>query len=163
MLNGLRLTLQESVRYRGRTGHYSWILHRTSGLAILGFLVIHTWDTANAHFAPGVYQWTINVFKHPLFGLGEIAVFGAVIYHAFNGLRITLLDFKPEWWHLQNQSALVVWVLFAILFIPLGGYLFWGIIESCGHSPVWTVYPSGNEMTGNSCWSLPPLSHFTQG
>ena len=39
-MSSLMLTLRESVRYRGRSGHWS--------LAILSVLVIHVWDTANA-------------------------------------------------------------------------------------------------------------------
>lgn len=161
MLANLRMTVQESLRYRGKSGHYSWLAHRLSGLAILGFLVIHVWDGANLHYAPNIWEWTVNVFKHPLFGAGEIAVFGAVIFHAFNGIRITLLDFKPEWWHAQARSATIVWALFAIIFIPAAIYLFLGIIESCTHAPVWEW--AGQSVTGNSCWSFPPLSLYTGG
>lgn len=158
MLGSLKLTIQESIRYRGRSGHYSWVAHRLSGLGILAFLVIHVWDTANANYLPGLYSWSINVFKHPIFGFGEILVFGAVLYHAFNGIRITILDFKPEWWHLQAKSATFVWALFLVLFVPAGIYLLFGIVESCAEPPVWEWL--GKTVTGNSCWSLPPLDHF---
>ena len=156
MLANLRMTIQESLRYRGRSGHYSWLAHRISGLGILGFLVIHVWDTANAHFAPNTYQWTIDVFKHPLFGFGEIMIFGAVIYHAFNGIRITLLDFKPEWWQYQGRSALIVWALFLIIFIPAAVWLLYGIVESCGHAPIW----NGVEYPDATCWNLPPYADY---
>ena len=43
----------------------------------------------------------------------------AVLYHAMNGFRITLLDFKPEWWIYQKRSATIVWVLFFAIFIPI--------------------------------------------
>ena len=56
-------TVTESIRYRGRSGQYTWLAHRLAGLGILAFLVIHVWDTANASFAPNVYAWTIEVFK----------------------------------------------------------------------------------------------------
>ena len=51
-MTSLILTVRESIRYRGRSGQYSWLAHRISGLAILFFLVIHVWDTANALFWP---------------------------------------------------------------------------------------------------------------
>ncbi|MEM7799730.1 MAG: succinate dehydrogenase, cytochrome b556 subunit [Chloroflexota bacterium] len=143
---GLRTTLVEGVRYRGNIGHWSWVAHRLTGLGILGFLTIHVWDTANATFAPHIYAWSIDVFKHPFFGLGEIAVLGSVFYHAFNGLRITLLDFKPEWWRYQARSAQVVWAIFLILFVPIAIYLTIGIVESC----------VGAHET--SCWVLPTLA-----
>lgn len=141
------LTVRESIRYRGRWGHYSWLAHRISGLGILAYLVIHVWDTANANFNPELYQWTIDLFKHPLFGAGEIALMAALLFHAFNGIRIALLDFKPEWWRQQRRSAILVWAIFALTFIPLAIYMFVGIVNHCSEPPPW----------GTSCWSIPPL------
>ncbi len=142
-MSTLLLTLRESVRYRGRSGHWSWVAHRLSGLAILSFLVIHVWDTANVTYAPAIYEWSIQLFKHPLFGVGEIGVMAAVLYHAFNGIRITILDFKPEWWKYQRQTATFVWVLFFAIFIPIGIYMFIGIVAYC--------------RSGINCWAIPPF------
>ncbi len=149
-ISGLRTTLVEGVRYRGNIGHWSWVAHRLSGLGILGFLTIHVWDTANASFRPDIYSWTLDVFKHPFFGIGEIAILGAVLYHAFNGTRITLLDFKPEWWHHQTRSAYIVWGLFLVLFVPLAIYLLAGIYTHCGEIA----------HMGNSCWTLPDINDY---
>ncbi|MCA9960142.1 MAG: succinate dehydrogenase, cytochrome b556 subunit [Chloroflexota bacterium] len=140
-MSTLMLTLREGIRYRGRSGHWSWIAHRLSGLAILSFLVIHVWDTANATYSPEVYKWSIELFKHPLFGIGEIGVMAAVLFHAFNGIRITLLDFKPEWWKYQQKSALFVWIIFLVIFIPIGIYMFVGIASHCGEVNCWAVPP----------------------
>ena len=147
---GLRTTLVEGVRYRGNIGHWSWVAHRLTGLGILGFLTIHVWDTANATFAPHIYAWSIDVFKHPFFGVGEVFVLGSVFYHALNGLRITLLDWKPEWWHHQNRSAWIVWIVFLALFVPAGGYLLIGIFTHCAELVT----------EGASCWALPSIADY---
>ena len=149
-ISGLRTTLTEGVRYRGNIGHWSWVAHRLTGLGILGFLTIHVWDTANATFAPEVYSWSIDVFKHPFFGVGEVAILGAVLYHALNGTRITLLDFKPEWWHYQNKSAWAVWIIFLVTFVPMGTYLLISIFTHCGELAA----------EGASCWVLPSLADY---
>ncbi|MFN2136984.1 MAG: succinate dehydrogenase, cytochrome b556 subunit [Candidatus Promineifilaceae bacterium] len=149
----LTLTVREAIRYRGRSGQYSWIAHRLSGLAILSFLVIHVWDTANAYFAPHLYAWSLALFKNPLFALGEIGVMAAVLYHAMNGLRITLLDFKPEWWLYQGRSAIIVWILFFVIFIPIAILMFSGVVAHC----------SELAMEGMSCWAIPSLSDFPPG
>lgn len=146
----LAVTIRESIRYRGRSGHYSWIAHRLSGLAILAFLVIHVWDTANAFFAPHIYMWSLALFKHPLFALGEVGVMAAVLYHAMNGTRITLLDFKPEWWRYQQRSATIVWVAFFIVFIPIAIFMLTGLIGHCSEMAA----------AGGSCWQFPSLSDF---
>ncbi len=151
-MSSLLLTIRESARYRGRSGHWSWIAHRLSGLAILSFLVIHVWDTANANFWPQAYAWSLALFKYPLFALGEIGVMAAVLYHAFNGIRITILDFKPEWWMYQKKSATIVWALFFLIFIPIGIYMLSSVIGHC----------SELSAAGASCWTIPSYADFAQ-
>lgn len=129
--SSLITTIREAIRYRGLWGHWSWIAHRISGLAVLLFLIIHVWDTANATFWPEAYAYTVEVFKWLPFSIGEIGLMAAVLYHAFNGIRITLLDFKPEWWQYQRQSAIMVWVLFAIVFVPIGIFMLTRSINHC--------------------------------
>lgn len=149
----LVLTVTEAVRYRGRSGQLSWMAHRIAGLAILAFVVIHVWDTANAFWAPHLYAWSLALFKHPIFALGEIGVMAAVLYHAFNGLRITLLDYKPEWWIHQNKSAAIVWIVFFVVFIPISLLMLFSLFGHC------------SELAGEglSCWAIPPLSDFPPG
>lgn len=149
-MSSLVLTIRESIRYRGRSGHYSWVAHRLAGLAILFFLIIHVWETANAHFYPALYAWSLAVFKYPPIAVSEIPLIGAVFYHAFNGVRITLLDFKPEWWKYQQKSVTITWVLFAIVFIPIGLYMFSEMVSHCQHM-------------GNACWQFPRLSDYGIG
>lgn len=143
-------TLRESVRYRGRSGHWSWIAHRLSGLGILLFLVAHVWETANAHFYPELYAWSVAAFKYPLVAVGEIPLVGAVFYHAFNGVRITLLDFKPEWWKHQRVSALITWGLFAIVFVPIALYMLSSMLTHCSE-------------LGSACWQFPTLADYGIG
>ena len=150
MFSTLKLTVLESARYRGLWGQWSWLAHRISGLGILFFLIIHVWDTANAHFMPGLYQWSIEFFKFPLIALGEIALMAAVLYHAFNGIRITILDFKPDLWQHQRTSAMIVWVLFAVVFIPIAILMFSELIHRC----------SELAEAGATCWRIPPFSDF---
>ena len=149
-MSSFLLTVRESIRYRGRSGQYSWLAHRISGLAILSFLIIHVWDTANAHFMPGLYQWSILMFKHPLFLLGEIGVMAAVLYHAFNGIRVSLLDFKPEWWKYQARSATLIWVLFFLIFIPIALFMANEGLHFC----------SEVAEAGGSCFAFPNLNDF---
>jgi succinate dehydrogenase / fumarate reductase cytochrome b subunit len=130
-MSTLVVTVVEAIRYRAKWGHWSWIAHRISGLAILSFLIIHVWDTANATFWPEAYSYTVEIFKWFPFSVGEIFLMGAVLFHAFNGIRISLLDFKPEWWQYQDQSAKIVWAVFLIIFIPIGVFMFSRTLGHC--------------------------------
>lgn len=153
-MSSLKLTVMESIRYRGNIGQWSWISHRISGLAILSFLVIHVWDTANATFWPDMYGYTVEIFKWLPFSVGEIGLMAAILFHAFNGIRISLLDFKPAWWKYQEQSARFVWGLFAVAFVPLGYLMLRSTIGHCREL-------SAN---GESCMAFPlPTGVTTNG
>lgn len=153
-MSSLKLTVVESIRYRGNIGQWSWISHRISGLAILSFLLIHVWDTANATFWPQMYSYTVEIFKWFPFSVGEIGLMAAILFHAFNGIRISLLDFQPAWWKYQEKSARFVWGLFIVAFVPLALLMLRTTINHCtelaevGESCFAFPLPSGLEANG---------------
>ena len=85
-----------SVRYRGGTGMVAWALHRLTGLGILVFLFAHVIDTSLIGWAPAAYDAAIALYRNTIFRIGEILLFGAVVYHSVNGLRIVIIDFWPQ-------------------------------------------------------------------
>ncbi|HEX9117004.1 MAG TPA: succinate dehydrogenase, cytochrome b556 subunit [Anaerolineae bacterium] len=120
--NGL-LSVVEVARYRGRFGQLDWVFRRIAGLAVVLFLLLHIVDTATVYFAPAVYSWFVALYKTPLFGLAEIGLAAAVVYHAMSGLAIIILDLFPALWQYRPQVRNIVWVLFLIGFLPIGGVM----------------------------------------
>lgn len=113
-------TLTGYVKYKG-AGHWAFVLHRFTGLAIILFLLIHVVDTAFVYFWPAGYEEAIALYRSPLFGIGEILLVFAIIYHALNGLRIAIFDlWYPEGWEMGFTQKSVVWTLAIaiILWIP---------------------------------------------
>ena len=78
--------------YRGGSGQWSFVLHRVTGLGILLFLCIHILDTALIVLGPELYNKVIRLYHLPVFRVSEVGLFAAVLYHALNGVRITLMD-----------------------------------------------------------------------
>jgi succinate dehydrogenase / fumarate reductase cytochrome b subunit len=108
----LRTTLSGYIRYRGREGHYSFLLHRITGLGTLLFLAIHIVDTATVYWMPSLYDHAIAIYRLPPFLLGEIALVFCVIYHGVNGLRIIYQDMvKPSSWTIRTQRRAARWTL----------------------------------------------------
>lgn len=105
----LVLTIRETLRYKGAIGQWSWVLHRLTGLGVVLFLFLHVIDTAWAVTDPSSYAHAIATYQSPLFTIGEFGLIFAVVYHALNGLRIAIMDFKPELWKHQEKAAF--WVL----------------------------------------------------
>jgi len=78
----------------GRWGpeRYAYTLHRITGLAVLCYFLMHIVVTSLR--AKGIYLWEDGEFLHqPIFLVGEFLVFAAFAYHAFNGLRLVLIEF----------------------------------------------------------------------
>lgn len=107
------------TRYRVRTGMFAWMLHRFSGLAIVGYLVIHVWGL-KAISNPEAYNALIAGYHAPVFKVGEFLLLGAVIYHSLNGLRIVLIDFVG-WSPNQKRLFWTLGAVAAVLF-AVGGY-----------------------------------------
>lgn len=112
-------TITETLRYRGAIGQWSWVFHRLSGIGIVLFLVLHVIDTSWAAFYPDLYVQAIREYQSPLFTIGEFGLVAAVVYHAFNGLRIVYLDRNPHLWHLQQRAALWVFIITGIVLLPV--------------------------------------------
>jgi succinate dehydrogenase / fumarate reductase, cytochrome b subunit len=134
-LSSLVLTLSETLRYRGSIGQWSWVLHRITGLGVLFFFVLHVVDTSWAVFYPGLYEEAIASYQSPLFTIGEFALVAAVVYHAYNGLRISIFDNRPELWKYQERAAWGVLGLSVITLIPAFLVMFQDVLEHYSSDP----------------------------
>lgn len=134
-MTSLVLTITETLRYRGAIGQWSWVLHRLTGLGVVLFLTLHVIDTSWAVFYPALYVEAIAVYQTPLFTVGEFFLVAAVIYHALNGIRIVLFDFRPEWWRHQAKAAQVVLIGTVILLIPTFILMFGHVIDFYNSDP----------------------------
>lgn len=111
--------MRETLRYRGAIGQWSWVLHRLTGVGVVLFLALHVIDTSWAVFYPELYVKAIAAYQSPLFTIGEFGLVFAVVYHAFNGIRIVIFDYKPELWRHQAQAAVAVLVLTLLVLAPV--------------------------------------------
>lgn len=119
--SSLRTSFSGYLGYRGREGQFTFLLHRITGLGTLLFLIIHILDTATVYYFPDLYDHAIELYRHPLFMLGEILLFYSVIFHGVNGLRVAYVDlFKPENWTIEKQrrAARVTLALSIVLWLP---------------------------------------------
>jgi succinate dehydrogenase / fumarate reductase, cytochrome b subunit len=128
-------TLTETLRYRGAIGQWSWVLHRLSGLGVLLFLVLHVIDTSWAVFYPELYVHAIAAYQTPLFTVGEFILVALVVYHALNGLRIIVMDYRPSWWKYQKAAANMVLIGTAVLLIPVFALMMTHVVRHYTEDP----------------------------
>ena len=114
-------TVIRGTLYRGHEGMWSWVLHRITGVGMYFFLLVHILDTATVRLDPELYNVVMEAYKTPIMGLGEAGLVAAIVFHAFNGLRIILVDMTR--WAVRHQRALfygvlVLWTVVMVAFLP---------------------------------------------
>jgi succinate dehydrogenase / fumarate reductase, cytochrome b subunit len=103
------VSLSAGLRYKGPAGYLTFILHRIGGLGMAVFIAVHIL----ASFVGGRFGGTLNgIYQNWAF---QIFIFFCALFHAINGLRITILDLWPK---LQDYQTEAIWIEYAV-FIPL--------------------------------------------
>ncbi|HEU0027987.1 MAG TPA: succinate dehydrogenase, cytochrome b556 subunit [Ktedonobacterales bacterium] len=109
--------------YRGQSGQWSWLLHRITGLGVLLFLLVHIVDITLIGFGPTVYNDAIAIFSTGIIRLISVALIASVIFHAFNGIRIILIDFWPAGYKFQQPMFTIVLVISIISTLVMAYYV----------------------------------------
>jgi succinate dehydrogenase / fumarate reductase cytochrome b subunit len=98
---------------------WSWVLHRITGVAIFFFLLVHTLDTALVRMSPADYDKVIATYKGAIIGFAELGLVAAILFHALNGIRVTLIDF---WSKGTKYQRAMFWVVIALAVILFAGF-----------------------------------------
>lgn len=120
-------SIYRGISYRGAEGQWAWILHRASGLGIVLFLYMHIVSIFIAAIGPEPYEWVHKtLYTSPPAKVLEVFLLFGVLYHAFNGMRIIIIDFFPTLGIYQRmivriELALVILVLVPAAIITLQG------------------------------------------
>jgi succinate dehydrogenase / fumarate reductase cytochrome b subunit len=115
--------MRDVAAYRGGEGHWSYILHRLTGVGVLLFLLIHILDTALIGWGPDVFNKVMALYRHPLFRVSEIGLFAAVLFHALNGLRIVVIDFWPGSTRYHKKLFWAEVVAFGLIMLPVSVWM----------------------------------------
>ncbi len=89
-------------------------------MLIFLFLLVHVLDTALVRVDPALYNSVIGHYQTPVMGLGEAGLVAAIVYHAFNGIRVFLVDFST--WGARHQR-LLFWVVIGLFIVTMAGFL----------------------------------------
>src|SRR4051812_6114122 len=72
-------------------GNVAFWVQRLTGVALVVYLIIHV-HTIRDLQDPARFDAALEMFRHPIFKLGEIGLLATVILHALNGIRLTMID-----------------------------------------------------------------------
>lgn len=107
--------------YKGGLPHYTFLMHRISGLGTLAFLSLHILLESTAHYAPHTYDQLNAGLRTPVGLAVEIFMALLVIFHGVNGFRISYFDiFHPDLWtrHSALYAVRATWIISILLWLP---------------------------------------------
>lgn len=81
------------VNYYKFVGSWAWILHRLSGLALIFYLSLHIWVINTITQGPEKFTAVMTFLGSPVFKFLEAGLWAAILFHAFNGMRVVTVDF----------------------------------------------------------------------
>ena len=97
--------LLTGLRYKGQAPYLTFILHRIGGSALFIFFTLYILTLAGVEFA-------YALFSNPIVQT-VMVVFG--IFHAINGLRITILDLFPKLIAHYRVAINIEWAVYALI------------------------------------------------
>ena len=114
------VSLGTGLSYRGRGGQLAFVLHRVGGVGMAIFVTMHI---VASFFGGEIGGYLNSIYGNWFF---QIFVFFSALFHAINGLRITLLDLWPRLWEHQKEA---IWLQWAV-FLPIFGIAVYAILRS---------------------------------
>ena len=81
------------------TGFVSFVLRRFTGVMLVLYLFLHLWVIGSSMSGAETFNQRMSFLQTPLFKLAEIALLAAVVYHAFDGIRLLLVN----WFKITDQ------------------------------------------------------------
>ncbi len=122
---------RERVRLlRNREGQWAWWLHRLTGLGVLAFLCLHIVDTSLMLAGEDAYNHLIRaVYQQWWFQPAEVALGGALIYHALNGLRVIAIDLWEDAIRHERLIRRAVFAGFIAIMVPLTVVMIWPFMK----------------------------------
>jgi len=114
------VSLATALRYKGQGPMLTFILHRIGGMGMAIFISMHL---LASFFGGSVGNFINDIYMSWVF---QIIIFFFVMFHAINGLRITILDLWPPLLEYQREAIWVEWAVF----IPLYGFAVYSILSA---------------------------------
>jgi succinate dehydrogenase / fumarate reductase cytochrome b subunit len=101
------------------TGFISFLFRRISGMALVLYLTLHILAIGSVNAGVASFDDTMNFLQQPIFKLAEIALLAAVVYHAFDGIRLLIVN----WFNVAEYRKSMFYAVLAtsVIVVIAGG------------------------------------------
>jgi succinate dehydrogenase / fumarate reductase cytochrome b subunit len=115
--------IKTNLDYKKDTGSWAWILHRITGIALIGYLFLHIYSVSSLSQGKVAFNGFMEHYTGTFFMILEWLLFAFVLFHSLNGIRIVLVDWA-DGARYHKQLYRFTWVAGIILFFLMGFVMF---------------------------------------
>ncbi len=80
------------MKYKRNGGSWAYLLHRITGIGLTVYLFVHIWALSSLTKGNAAFAAEMKTFTTPPFKVAEWLLGLLVMWHAFNGIRIAVVD-----------------------------------------------------------------------
>ncbi len=92
------------------TGFISFFLRRFTGVVLVLYLFTHMWVIGSVNSGPEAFNARLSLVQSTFFKFAEIGLLAAVVYHAFDGVRLLIVN----WFDVTDSRKSLFYAAFAI-------------------------------------------------
>lgn len=107
MSSGRNVSLASALGYRGQAAMLTYWLHRVGGVCLFVFFTVYILALLGVSAAN-------TIFSNWLF---QVVFLFFALFHAINGMRITILDLWPRLILSYRRAIWIEWVVFIVLYV----------------------------------------------
>ena len=106
MSTGRNVSLSSALGYKGQAPMLTYWLHRIGGLSLFVFFILYILALLGVDSAIAVFSnWFFQIF-----------ILFFALFHAINGMRITILDQWPGLILYYRRAIWIEWAVFVLLY-----------------------------------------------
>lgn len=121
----LNLVSESKIAYESGIGMWAFVLHRITGIGLIFYLLMHILVISSSVSGPASFDKLLKTLTSPPFLALDLLLLAAVLFHAFNGVRILLFDTgigirqqKAIFWSLM-APVVIIWLSTVYFTMPL--------------------------------------------
>lgn len=98
------------LAYKRHSGSWAYLLHRITGIGLTVYLFVHIWALTSLAQGRAAFAEEMKTFTTLPFKIAEWLLGLLVMFHAFNGIRIALVDLSQG----SNYHKKALGVVYAV-------------------------------------------------
>lgn len=127
------------MRYKVQAGNWAFILHRLTGIILIGYLLVHIF-VLTSMYDPAAFAEEMELLTTPAAQVLEYLLFLPILFHSINGIRLIIVEWTDKGSKNHKKMLAAVYVVCTLLAVAMG-------IIFLNHEPYSKYKPDVDEYT----------------